>query len=297
MTGWTLDDMPLQAGKRALVTGATSGIGKVTATELARHGAEVLVAGRDQDKLAATVGEIAAAAPDASVSPLLCDLAELSSVRRAADEAATGGAVDILVNNAGVMATPRGRTADGFELQFGTNHLGHFALTGLLIDSLAESGDARVVTVSSVMAWAALAPPLGDPHVEPRRYLRWVEYSRSKLANLLFAFELDRRARAKGLPLRSLAAHPGSSPTSLQRESRLFGVAVSLYGQSPEMAAWPTLMAATSPEARGGTLVGPNLMQTRGPARVVLAPRPAHDKRDAARLWELSESATGVVYP
>jgi NAD(P)-dependent dehydrogenase (short-subunit alcohol dehydrogenase family) len=207
------------------------------------------------------------------------------------------------VNNAGVMATPQRRTVDGFELQLGTNHLGHFALTGLLIPALSH---ARVVTVSSQMHRIAPRAPLGDPRAK-RRYNRWLAYGESKLANLLFMRELDRRARAAGLELTSVAAHPGYSATQLQTSgpqlggkslsARVMAAATPLLGQPPAMGALPSLYAATYPQLPGGTYVGPSrLMEMRGAPKLVGMSRAARDDAAAGRLWELSEKATGVTF-
>ena len=291
--------------QRALVTGVTSGIGQHAAIALARRGFEVVLAARNPDKLASTLTTVRSAAPGAEVRSLVVDLADLSSVRRAADEAAGLGALDVLVNNAGVMATPHRRTADGFELQLGTNHLGHFALTGLLLPSLLASGGARVVTVSSLMAQTARSVPTGDLR-EQGRYRKWSAYAGSKLANLLFTVELDRRARAHDRPLTAVAAHPGYAATNLvdsglnlggRRVDGAIGVAFTrLVGQSAEQGALPLVMAATEPGLEGGSYVGPGgPFELAGAPRLVRMPRRAHDAALAARLWEDSERATGVV--
>ena len=217
---WTPQEVPDLTGRRALVTGVTSGLGEATVLELVGRGAEVVMAARHQDKLAAAVADVQRRVPAAVVHPLLVDLADLTSVRRAADEARSLGSLHLLVNNAGVMATPYQRTTDGFELQLGTNHFGPFALTGLLMPLLLESGDARVVSVASQAHRMALRAPLDDPRLQERRYRRWQAYAESKLANLLFTYELERRARAAGLPLKALAAHPGYSSTSLMGAGR-----------------------------------------------------------------------------
>ena len=305
---WTLAEMPRLAGRRALVTGVTSGLGGHVATELARAGADVVLAARNPEKLAETAAAITAEVPAAVLHPLRLDLADLGSVRLAAEEAAALGPLDILVNNAGVMATPHERTRDGFELQFGTNHLGHFALTGLLLEALSASGGARVVTVSSQMARSVRGVSLRDPRTQGERYRKWNAYGQSKLANLLFTYELDRRASAKGLPLTAVAAHPGYSHTNLvasgmnrggRRLDGTIALAVtSLVGQSSERGALPLLMAAAAPGLRGGTYVGPDgPFQLHGEAAVVPPPRAALDETMAAGLWDLSEEATGVRYP
>jgi NAD(P)-dependent dehydrogenase (short-subunit alcohol dehydrogenase family) len=291
---------------RALVTGVTSGIGEHAVVALARRGFEVVLAARNPGRLETTVATVRAAAPDAQVRGLVLDLADLASVRRAAAEAADLGPLDVLVNNAGVMATPHRRTVDGFELQLGTNHLGHFALTGLLLPALLASGDARVVSVSSLAARMARSVPTGDLR-EPGRYRKWAAYAGSKLANLLFTVELDRRARAADAPLTAVAAHPGYAATNLvdsglnldrRRVDGAIGIAFTrLVGQSAEAGALPLVMAATEPGLEGGTYVGPGgPFELGGPPRVVQMPRRAYDEELAARLWEASERATGVGF-
>jgi NAD(P)-dependent dehydrogenase (short-subunit alcohol dehydrogenase family) len=308
MTGWTIADVPDLTGRRALVTGVTSGLGEVTARELARAGAEVVLAARNPDKLEQTMTSLREQVPAAELVPLRLDLADLASVRRAAATAVGMGPLDILVNNAGVMATPEQSTRDGFELQLGTNHLGHFALTGLLLGALVASGDGRVVTVSSLMARSVRGITLEDPRTRSGRYRRWSSYGRSKLANLLFTFELDRRARAKQLPLTAVAAHPGYTETNLVDNGMNFGrrtvngaigIAItSLVGQSVDQGTLPQLRAAVEPGLAGGSYVGPKgPFELHGSPGVVRPPKPATDTAVAARLWELSERATGVSFP
>ncbi len=301
---WTANDIPDLHGRRALVTGVTGDLGRETARELARAGAQVVLAARNETRLAEVAGALEADLPGARLDTVRLDLADLSSVRQAAENVLKShDTLDILVNNAGVMATPPRRTADGFELQLGTNHFGHFALTGLLMPAL---GAARVVTVSSQMHRAALRAPLGDPH-EHGRYQKWVAYGESKLANLLFMRELDRRARAAGLSLTSVAAHPGYASTHLQTSgpqmggksvsSRVMAAASPVLGQAPEMGALPSLYAATYPGLPGGTYVGPSRwMEMRGTPKVVGMSRAARSEKSAARLWDLSEKATGVTF-
>ena len=301
---WTPDDIPDLTGRRALVTGVTSGLGEVVVATLARHGAEVVLAARDEARLAATVARIGRDEPGADLRPVLVDLADQSSVRRGAAEAATYGPLHLLVNNAGVMATPYHRTSDGFELQMATNVLGHFTLTGLLWPRLVESGDARVVSVSSQGHRAARTAPLGDPRVQEGAYRRWPTYARTKLANLLFTFELDRRARAAGLPVRALAAHPGLTATGLMTSGqrahpggRILDAGFALLGQPASMGALPLLMAATS-DLPGSTYVGPGGPgEVRGMPQVVGATKLARDPEAARRFWEAAQQATGVVYP
>ncbi|MGY2876723.1 NAD(P)-dependent dehydrogenase (short-subunit alcohol dehydrogenase family) [Marmoricola sp. URHA0025 HA25] len=299
---WTMGDLPDLSGRRALVTGVTSGIGERTALELARHGAEVVLGARSEAKLDRTEADIMAAVPSAVLHRAIVDLADLSSVGRAATHVAELGPLDLLVNNAGVMALPYARTVDGFELQFGTNHLGPFLLTGLLLPQLAASGDGRVVTVASQAHRYARRMPLDDPRSAPGRYSRWGAYASSKLANLLFTFELDRRARAAGLPVKALAAHPGYSATELMGKTGgvggwIMSGASRLLGQRSDLGALPTLMAATA-DLPGSTYIGPDgFLQLRGHPRIVAPRRRALDEQAQRRLWELSEAATGLRYP
>lgn len=304
---WTLEQIPDLSGRRALVTGVTGGLGRHTALELARHGAEVVMAARSEERLREAMDTVRRTVPTARLVPVLMDLADLGSVRRAADELRPLGPVHLLVNNAGVMATPNRRTVDGFDLQMGTNHFGHFALTGLLLPQLLAEGT-RVVTVSSLMHRLARRVSLTDPRVPRPHYKKWVAYSESKLANLLFAFELDRRARAAGWQLESLAAHPGYTSTNLIRaglrmdggssgQSVLEG-ATRLLAQSAAQGALPLLMAATMAELPGGSYVGPGGPgEVRGHPKLVGASRPARNEQTAAAFWSLSEQATHVYYP
>jgi NAD(P)-dependent dehydrogenase (short-subunit alcohol dehydrogenase family) len=298
--GWDVQDIPDQSGRTAVVTGANSGIGLVTARELARAGARVVMACRNLDKGHAAVDEVRAAVPDAQVQVDELDLASLASVRGFAERFnVTHDGLDLLINNAGVMATPRRRTADGFELQFGTNHLGHFALTTALLDKMEGTEDARVVTLSSTvhkMGRINFDNLNGDRH-----YFRWNAYGQSKLANLLFAFELDRRLRADGSTVKSLAAHPGYAATNLQSAGpplfdRLVMVAsTALIAQSDEMGALPTLYAATQPGLEGGTYVGPDsFREQRGHPTIVKPSGRARDQEAARRLWDVSERMTAV---
>jgi NAD(P)-dependent dehydrogenase (short-subunit alcohol dehydrogenase family) len=300
---WSLTDLPDLTGRRVLVTGVTSGIGEQTALELARHGAEVVLAARSESRLDRTEADILAAVPTAVLHRTIIDLADLSSVRRAAAEVSRIGPLDVLVNNAGVMAPPFSQTVDGFELQLATNHLGPFLLTGLLLPQLVASGRGRVVTVSSQAHRFTRRAPLDDPRVHHGRYSRWGAYSRSKLAGLLFTFELDRRLREHGLPVTAVACHPGYSATELMgkgrsgRRGQVLQAVFTLVGQPSSMGALPTLMAATA-ELPGSTYVGPgNVLQMRGLPGVVKPRRLALDREAQRRLWELSEAATGLRYP
>lgn len=302
---WTPADIPDLTGRRVLVTGVTSGIGTQTATELARRGAEVVLAARSPAKLARTRAELTAEIPDARLVDLIVDVSEMSSIRRAAEEAQGLGPIDVLVNNAGVMATPYTRTGDGFELQMATNHFGPFLLTGLLLPQLVESGQGRVVAVASQAHRLARQAPVTDPRVESKRYRRWPTYAQSKLADLLFTYELDRRLRDRGLPVSAVAAHPGYSATELMGASRatetrraaILQGAFELLGQPPAMGAWPTLMAATAP-IPGSTYVGPGGgLEFRGAPVIVRPTKAARDPESMRALWEVSEQATGIAYP
>jgi NAD(P)-dependent dehydrogenase (short-subunit alcohol dehydrogenase family) len=299
---WTADRIPDQGGRTAVVTGANSGLGLVTARELARAGASVVLACRDQAKGEAARRQIEAAAPGAPLELESLDLASLDSVRAFAERFRAGhDGLDLLINNAGVMAAPRRRTADGFELHFGTNHLGHFALTGQLIAAMEGRADARVVTLSSTMhrTGRIAFDNLGGE----RRYFRWRAYGQSKLANLLFALELDRRLKAAGSGVKSLAAHPGYAATNLQfagpplldRLAMIVGNKV--IAQSDDMGALPTLYAATEPGLEGGTYVGPDgIAEQRGHPKRVSPSGAARDEQVARRLWEVSEEMTGVSF-
>jgi NAD(P)-dependent dehydrogenase (short-subunit alcohol dehydrogenase family) len=274
----------------AVITGGNTGLGFETARALAGRGATVVIAARDPAKAAAAVDRIGA-----GVSHVPLDLASLSSVREAAAELrARFTRIHLLINNAGVMMTPRGTTRDGFETQFGTNHLGHFALTGLLLDRMTAVPGSRVVTVSSLAHLGGRYPPR-------ERYSPTMAYSDSKLANLLFAFELQRRLSAAGAETISLAAHPGYAQTGLLRHlpgpvriaSEMAGPLIS---QNAARGALPIIRAATDPDARGGELYGPRWLTRGNPVRARAFGR-AYDERAAAALWSESEKATGVSYP
>ncbi len=305
---WAPDEMPDQSGRTIVVTGTTlGGLGHFTALELARRGARVVLAGRTEAKLDETAAAIRAETPKAELEKLVLDLSDLSAVRRAADVARSFGPIDVLVNNAGVMGTPYHRTADGLELQMATNHFGPFLLTGLLLPQLVASKAATVVTVSSQMHRVARTAPLGDPRQQQGRYSRWPVYSQSKLANLLFTYELDRRARLAELPVKALAAHPGFAGTHLAANGQygrsaggratILDAAVKAVSQSAELGAWPTLMAATE-DLPGSTYCGPSGWQeSRGAPTVVTSNRRSRDEDAQRRLWEISEQATGIRYP
>jgi len=297
---WTAGDIPDQSGRLAIVTGANSGIGRIAARELARHGAEVVVAARNVAKGEEAAAEIAAVAsgPKPRVSEL--DLSSLESVRRFAAEHA-GRPLDLLVNNAGIMMTPRHTTSDGFELQLGTNHLGHFALTGLLLDSLQQADAARVVTVSSNEHKGGKID-FDDLQME-HDYNPRDSYQRTKLANAVFAIELDRRLRAAGSTTKSVFAHPGYSATNLQSTGPtglmkgFLAISNRLVAQSAERGALPILYAGTAPDVEGGAYYGPDgFGEFRGfPAKTKAIPA-AYDTVTATRLWDISEELTGVRY-
>ncbi|MGH3243518.1 MAG: oxidoreductase [Spirillospora sp.] len=299
MGGWTARDIPDLTGRRAIVTGANSGIGYHTALGLAQHGASVVLACRGAERGQAAADRIRAAAPDADVALGLLDLADLSSVRTfAARHADTP--LDLLVNNAGVMALPRRTTADGFETQFGTNHLGHFALTGLLLPALRSAPSSRVVTLTSGFAWTGRLR--FDDLQGERRYGKWTAYAQSKLANLVFAKELDRRVP----DLTSVAAHPGYASTNLQQTGprmrgsafmeKVTGAGNVLIAQSAAAGALSSLYAATAPHVQGGACYGPRLVQYRGAPVKVVTPPHAGRPGLGERLWEVSEDLTSVTY-
>jgi NAD(P)-dependent dehydrogenase (short-subunit alcohol dehydrogenase family) len=307
MTKWTTADIPPQTGRTAVVTGANSGLGLVTARELARAGAHVVMGCRDTSRGEQARDRLLRDVPGADVEVRALDLASLRSVREFAGAVrAATPALDVLVNNAGVMAIPRQTTEDGFEQQLGTNHLGHFALTGLLLPALLSRPASRVVTVSSTMhkpGRIAFDDLMGE-----RSYRKWTAYSQSKLANLLFAYELQRRLTAAGAGTISVAAHPGYAATNLQQVgprmegSRIGALLMSagnrLFAQSEEMGALPQLYAATAPEVRGGEFYGPDgLGERAGHPKRVDSTKASKDPDAAARLWSVSEELTGVAYP
>ena len=300
-THWTAEDIPDQAGRTVLITGANTGLGLASARALAAKGARVLLACRDQTKGEAAVDDVALHATGPAPELVTVDLADLESIRSAVAGLDDGlDHLDVLVNNAGVMATPRRTTAQGFELQIGTNHLGHFALTGLLLPTLLAAPAPCVVNVSS-MGHRMGRIHLDDLSWEHRHYQRWLAYGQSKLANLLFTSELQRRATAAGAPLLAVAAHPGTAATELTRSVPGAGFAGPLFerwvAQSPEMGALPQLYAATMPDVGPDDYWGPDgAFEQRGYPRKVGRSRAARDTATAERLWDLSEQLTGVTY-
>ncbi|WP_194828804.1 oxidoreductase [Nocardia sp. XZ_19_231] len=294
MNSWTEADIPDLTGRVAVVTGANTGLGFETARALAEHGARVVLACRDRDRAENAARRIIERSPDASIDIVELDLAALSSVRVAAATIRSEfDRIDLLINNAGVTGLT-GRTEDGFEIQFGINHLGHFALTGLLIDRIMAAPSARVVTVSSI------GHRFGRIDAADPTATIGNSYAKSKLANLMFTYELDRRLA--GTPAAALAAHPGGASTEVFRYSpaafRLPNLAIArLFGRTPAMGALPTLRAATDPAASGGHYYGPSgLFEIGGfPGRARAAER-AHQRDSQARLWAVSEELTGVAF-
>jgi len=295
--GWTAAVMRDQGGKLAVVTGANSGIGFETARALALSGAEVILACRDPRRGEAAAGRILADAPAARVEVAPLDLGSLASVRAfAAALRARRERLDLLINNAGVMIPPLGRTEDGFELQIGINHLGHFALTGLLLEPVLAASAGRVVVVAS-LAHRAGVIELDDLSWERRRYRPWRAYAQSKLANLLHMVELQRRLEAARAGALCAAAHPGWTATNLQQHSGFIQRVNPLLAQTAREGAWPTLRAATDPGVRGGDYFGPaGLFELKGPPRRVVVSKRARDPELAQRLWARSEVLTGVRY-
>ncbi len=300
---WTAADVPDQSGRVAVITGSNTGIGFHTALVLAEHGATVVLAVRDPEKGRAAAERIAKASPQAAVEVQRLDLSSLASVREAAEAlSAAHPRIDLLINNAGVMYTPKQTTVDGFELQFGTNHLGHFALTGLLLPRMMRVKGSRVVTVSS-MAHRIMAAIHFDDLQWEHGYNRIAAYGQSKLANLMFTYELQRRLAAKRKPTIAVAAHPGTANTELTRylppflrpaERLLWPMVV----QGAAMGALPTLRAATDTEVAGGQYYGPNgLGEQRGHPKLVEASKQAHDVELQQRLWAVSQELTGITFP
>jgi NAD(P)-dependent dehydrogenase (short-subunit alcohol dehydrogenase family) len=302
MAKWTTADIPDQTGRVAVITGANTGLGYETALALAAHGAHVVLAVRNLDKGKDAAARITATSPDADIALQELDLTSLASIRAAADQLRSEyDRIDLLINNAGVMYTPKSTTKDGFELQFGTNHLGHFAFTGLLLDRLLSVDGSRVVTVSSIGHRIGADIHFDDLQWE-RRYNRVAAYGQAKLANLLFTYELQRRLAPHGTTI-AAAAHPGMSDTELMRNMpaplvTAFDRVAPLVAQNAAIGALPTLRAATDPAVLGGQYYGPDgLGQTRGYPKLVASSARSHDVDVQRRLWAVSEELTGVVYP
>ncbi len=295
---WTAADIPDQTGKVVIVTGANTGLGYIDAQELARRGAEVILACRDKGKGEAALRKLKNEQPEAKTELMLLDLADLASVRNFASEFTSKyDKLDILINNAGLMFPPYMKTVDGFEIQFGTNHLGHFALTGLLMEHIIKTPEARVVTVSSgahkLGGWIHF-----DDLNWQKKYSKIAAYSQSKLANLLFTFELQKRFEGAGLNIIAVAAHPGMTATELGRYTGLMNtIANKFIAQKAEIGALPTLYAATAPDVGGGAYYGPGgIFEARGYPKKAKIDDRARDADVAARLWKVSEEMTGVKY-
>jgi NAD(P)-dependent dehydrogenase (short-subunit alcohol dehydrogenase family) len=297
MTSFTESDVPDQSGRTFLVTGANTGIGFEVARVLAERGGRVLLGCRSEDRATEAIDRIEAAVDGADLRFIPLDQGDLASVAAAAELVADEDRLDVLVNNAGIMMPPRELTTDGFESQFGVNHLGTFALTCQLLDKLAETDDSRVVVTSSI------AHRGGDIHFDDidasEKYGAQDRYQQSKLANLLFMYELDRRLRAADSPTIAVGCHPGIATTELSRHLpkvvMLAAPVLSVFFNSPAAGAWPTLMAATSDEVEGGDYVGPSKRgETAGPARKVGSTERARDEQLAQQLWDLSIEMTGV---
>jgi NAD(P)-dependent dehydrogenase (short-subunit alcohol dehydrogenase family) len=300
VTNWTTNDIPDQTGRTAVITGANTGLGYETAAALAAKGAHVVLAVRNTDKGQAAADLISRRSPGASVAVQELDLTSLESVRAAAEQLrAAHDSIDLLINNAGVMFTPKSTTKDGFELQFGTNHLGHFAFTGLLLDHIVAAPGSRIVTVSSVGHRFARNGIRFDDLQWEKDYSRVGAYGQAKLANLMFTYELQRRLR--GTDTIAAAAHPGGSRTELTRNLPPLVGAVSKLAeplfQPAEMGALPQLRAATDPGVLGGQYFGPDgFGEQRGYPVVVASTRVSHDTAAQNRLWTVSEQLTGVTY-
>jgi NAD(P)-dependent dehydrogenase (short-subunit alcohol dehydrogenase family) len=296
---WTLDGMPRLDGRTAVVTGANRGLGLEIGAGLAAAGAKVVLACRNTAKAQGAVAEIRRRAPQARLEVIPLDLADLSSVRGfARDFGARHAALDILCNNGSAILVPPGKTRDGFETHIGTNHLGHFALTGLLLERLRRSAAARVVNTSSMAHKLTKGLDLDDLHYERRPYKEMDAYGQSKLASLSYTFELERRLRDAGLPIISVAAHPGWSNTNPDQGTALMRFFNGLIAQSAAMGALPSLYAAAAPGVEGGGYYGPGgLKELRGHPAPAASSDQARDAALAARLWERSEQLTGVKYP
>jgi NAD(P)-dependent dehydrogenase (short-subunit alcohol dehydrogenase family) len=300
---WRLADIPDQAGRTAVVTGANGGLGLETARALAGAGAEVVMAARNQERAAAAMEQLRVGLPDASLKLVELDLGSLDSVRKAAGEIlATHGTIDIVVNNAGVMGIPEQRTADGFEMQFGVDHLGHFALTALLMPALLKARAARVVTVTSTAHHMGRAVDPDNPNLDGR-YGPWRAYGQAKLANFHFGLGLERKLHDAGAPVASLVAHPGLSNTELQAVSvketdgglsqRFFLALARNVGMTPAQGALSQLRAATDPGAEGGEFYGPLFVNNGPPVRKPIMRRLGMS-RAVSRLWQVSERETGL---
>lgn len=297
---WTYDHIPGQNGRVVLITGANSGLGYQEALMMVLKGAEVILAGRDSKKMNAALKAIAKQAPDAKLSLVMLDLADLNSVAKCAQEVQRNfKRLDLLINNAGVMIPPFSHTKQGYELQFGTNHLGHFALTGQLLPLLLQTPGSRIASMSS-LAGVAGSINLKDLNYERRRYIKMLAYGQSKLANLMFTNSLANRLKNTGSDTIAVAAHPGGSPTNLQQNGGFFfrRILTPLTSHPPSQGALPILRAACDPEAANGSFWAPSgLFGLTGAPAEVKMPSRAVNKTQCDRLWEISEEATGILYP
>ena len=294
---WDSNDIPDQTGRVAIVTGSRSGIGYETARVLANKKATVIIAVRDVNKGTAAEGKVKAAYDNVDIKVMELDLANLDSVRRFAEDFKISHTrLDLLINNAGVMMPPYSRTADGFELQFGTNHLGHFILTGLLMDLILNAANSRVVNLSS-SAHKSGKIDFDDLHWEKRKYKKMQTYADSKLANLYFTYELQRRLEKAGSDTIAVASHPGWTATELQRHVGILHFLNRFFSQGIEMGALPTLYAAIAPDVEGGDYYGPaGWQEMRGYPKKVESSGMSHDKEMAKKLWEVSEELTGLKW-
>lgn len=305
MPKWTSNDIQSLSGKTAIVTGANSGLGLITAKELAGKGCHVVMACRSADKAETAAKEIKNAYPNASIEIIALDLSSMDSIKTFSDEIHLRfKAIDLLCNNAGVMDIPFRKTTEGFEMQFGTNHLGHFALTGRLLDLIAHTEGARIVTTSSLMHIPGKIN-FDDLHWS-KGYSGWGAYFQSKLANLLFTYELERKLKISGAKAISVASHPGYASTNLQLVSaqmesssfqeNLWKSMNACIAQSAEMGSLPTLYAATNPHIQGGDFIGPRVLGWRGYPKKVQSSKRSKNKAVASKLWSVSEELTGVAY-
>jgi len=295
---WTIQDIPSQKGRLAVVTGGNRGLGLEIVLALAGAGCHVVIATRDDAKAQAAAAKVRARIVDARVEAMALDQSDLGSIRRFSDSFHSRfDRLDLLVNNASAILVTQGKTTDGFERHIGVNHLGSFALTGLLLDRLNAGKDARIVNTSSTAHRLVKGIDLDDLQFEHTAYKPMEAYGRSKLAALLYTFELDRRLRKAGSKVKAVAAHPGYSNTNPDKGGFLMRVATSIFAQPAEMGALPQLYAATAPDIVGGDYIGPGgTMEMRGyPAKVGCTPA-AKDEKTAARLWTISEALTGVSY-
>jgi NAD(P)-dependent dehydrogenase (short-subunit alcohol dehydrogenase family) len=293
---WSLADVPDQTGRTIIVTGPSpGGLGYFTSLELARRGARVVLAGRNPKKVAETADDIRREVPAAQLESLVLDLSSFASVREAASACEAFGPIDVLVNNAGVMAIPPSKTDDGLDLQLQTNFYGPFLFTGLVLPQLSASGHGLVVSISSVFHKLTRTVPPAPPR---KQWAKWDTYFQTKLACLMFIYELDRRLRAAGLPVSAVAAHPGSSATQLQASSgSILAAATKALLQPADHGAWPVLEAVTG-SLPGGTYVGPDgFLETRGRPEVVGSTKVSKDQAKQRALWAHAEQVTGIGYP